>query len=297
MKLLFFVGEHGIHLGIKRPDGVLDVTSTLAQTPSLTPSISSRLDVTTWLFSEGNTALDALESAVSSPAFLAGGVMRAEGELTLAPCVLDPAKIICVGLNYRRHAVESNMAIPSYPVLFSKFNNAIAASYETIPLPSNAENCDYEAELAVIIGRAGRNIPEAEALSYVLGYANANDLSARDLQMRTSQWLLGKTLDKFMPIGPYLVTPSEIPDPQALGIRCSLNGQQRQNSSTGDMIFPVSTLISYISSYIPLKPGDVILTGTPEGVILGMKEKTWLKAGDEVVVEIDGLGSLVTRFV
>jgi 2-keto-4-pentenoate hydratase/2-oxohepta-3-ene-1,7-dioic acid hydratase in catechol pathway len=188
------------------------------------------------------------------------------------------------------------MAIPTIPVLFSKFPNTIAASGEQVVLPATAVEYDYEAELGVVIGLRARQVSEQEALNYVLGYCNINDLSARDLQMRTSQWLLGKTLDKFMPIGPYLVTADVVGDPQALDIRCWVNGTLRQNSTTADMIFTVAELVSYISQYMTLDPGDVIATGTPEGVIFGMSEKHWLKPGDEVVVQIAGLGRLTTTF-
>jgi len=221
-----------------------------------------------------------------------------EGALTLAPVVPHPQKLILIGLNYRGHAAETNATIPEQPVLFSKFNNALAGSGEKVPLPRNAVRYDYEAELAVVIGRRARMVPPDQALSCVMGYCCANDLSCRDLQFLSSQWLLGKTLDKFMPLGPYLVTADHVPDPQALGVRSFVNGAIRQNSTTADMIFSVAELISYVSRYMTLEPGDVISTGTPQGVILGMKEeRVWLKAGDEVVVEVDGLGRLVSRLV
>jgi 2-keto-4-pentenoate hydratase/2-oxohepta-3-ene-1,7-dioic acid hydratase in catechol pathway len=188
------------------------------------------------------------------------------------------------------------MVIPTIPVLFSKFPNTIAAPGEQVVLPATAVEYDYEAELGVVIGRRAKHVREQEALDYVLGYCNINDLSARDLQMRTSQWLLGKTLDQFMPIGPYLVTADTVGDPQALDIRCWVNSALRQSSTTADMIFSVAELVSYISQYMTLEPGDVIATGTPEGVILGMAEKQWLKSRDEVVVEIAGLGRLTTTF-
>jgi 2-keto-4-pentenoate hydratase/2-oxohepta-3-ene-1,7-dioic acid hydratase in catechol pathway len=220
-----------------------------------------------------------------------------EATLTFGPCIANPGKIICVGLNYRRHAAESGMAIPTSPVLFSKFSNAIASPGEPIVLPANAVEYDYEAELGVVVGKRAKNVSEQDALNFVLGYCNVNDLSARDLQTRTSQWLLGKTLDQFMPIGPYLITADEVRDPQALDIRCWVNGALRQNSSTADMVFSVPQLVSYISQYMTLEPGDVISTGTPEGVVLGMKEKQWLKPGDEVTIEVAGLGRLTNTMI
>ena len=156
---------------------------------------------------------------------------------------------------------------------------------------------DYEVELAVVIGKEAKYVSEADALDYVLGYCNANDVSARELQMRTSQWLLGKTSDSFCPLGPYLVTADEVGDPQKLATRSWLNGELRQNSNTADMVFTVAQVVSYISQYMTLKPGDVILTGTPEGVILGMKEKVWMKAGDKVAVEVEKLGRLTNTLV
>lgn len=214
-----------------------------------------------------------------------------ESEVMFAPCVPNPGKIICVGLNYRRHAEEGGFGIPATPVLFSKFNNAVAAHGDDVPFLDVFEQVDYEAELGVVIGKRGKNIAEADALDYVLGYCNMNDLSERALQMLTGQWLLGKTLDGFLPMGPYLVTKDEVPDPQNLSIKCWLNGELCQDSNTSDMIFSVAEIIAYASRHMTLEPGDVISTGTPEGVILGMDPKVWMKAGDKVVVEV-GSGKL-----
>lgn len=216
---------------------------------------------------------------------------------TLTAPLLTPEKIICVGLNYRRHAAESGMAVPTTPVIFSKFANALAGAGEAIPLPAVATQYDYEVELAVVIGRRAANVSETKALEYVFGYCTANDLSARDLQMRTSQWLLGKTLDKFLPLGPRLVTADEVGDPQTLAVRCWVNGDLRQDSNTADMLFPVAHLVAYLSQHMTLQPGDIILTGTPEGVVLGRAQKDWLTPGDEVVVEVEKLGQLTNRMV
>jgi 2-keto-4-pentenoate hydratase/2-oxohepta-3-ene-1,7-dioic acid hydratase in catechol pathway len=190
------------------------------------------------------------------------------------------------------------MEIPPVPVMFSKFQNAIAAPGELLPLPAHAEKFDYEAELAVVIGRRARCVPEDRALEYVLGYCNANDVSERALQGKTSQWLLGKSLDKFLPVGPYLLTADEAGDPQNWPVRCWLNGELRQNSNTSDMIFPVAHVISFISQYMTLEPGDLISTGTPEGVILGMPQpRTWMRPGDTMTVEVGPLGKLTNRLV
>ncbi|MBA4541474.1 MULTISPECIES: fumarylacetoacetate hydrolase family protein [Thermoactinomyces] len=217
-----------------------------------------------------------------------------EEELTLGPCLPKPGKMICVGLNYRKHADETGSPIPETPILFNKFPNTLAADRDEILIPHNSKQVDYEAELAIVIGKTAKRVSEEEALDYVFGYCTANDVSARDLQFRTNQWLLGKCCDGFSPIGPYLVTADEVGDPDNLGIRTYVNGELRQNSNTSDMIFSCREIVSYISQHMTLSPGDIIFTGTPEGVILGYpKEKqVWLKDGDEVVIEIDKLGRL-----
>ena len=208
--------------------------------------------------------------------------------------VTKPEKIICVGLNYVDHAKESNMDIPTYPVLFSKFNNALAAHNQTISLPKDAQKFDYEAELVIVIGKEASKISKEEALSYVFGYTVGNDFSARDLQFRSGQWLLGKSCDDFAPIGPVLVTSDEL-DPQNLDIKCTVNGELRQSANTRDMIFDCATIISYVSQFMTLKPGDIIFSGTPDGVILGNPEEKqqWLKSGDEVCITIENIGDLV----
>lgn len=287
MKLLTFVSGDGLRLGIKTDQGVLDVRA----------AAGGRADVPDTpgaFYKQGLAALPVLRELASQAK---ADAWLDESSLTLGPCVPEPGKILCVGLNYRRHAAESGMQPPSVPVLFSKFNNAIAAHNEPVPLPSNAEQYDYEVELVVVIGKRARDVSKASALDYVLGYCTGNDLSARDLQFRTPQWLLGKTLDKFMPVGPYVVTTDEAGDPQNMALRCWLNGDLRQNSSTSDMIFTVAEIVSYASQYMTLKPGDIIPTGTPEGVILGRKDKVWMKPGDEVTVEVGSLGKLTNRMV
>lgn len=216
-------------------------------------------------------------------------------DVLLAP-VTHPGKILCVGLNYRPHAKESHMEIPNDPVLFNKYRNAVIGSEHPVHPPADAQQLDYEAELVVVMGRRAVNVAESEALRYVAGYCNGNDVSARDLQFRTSQWLLGKAADGFGPMGPYLVTRDEIPDPDQLEIVCRRNGIEVQHSNTRYMIFSCAFLVSYISRYVTLEPGDVIFTGTPEGVILGQpeSERQWLKAGETVSVSIEGLGELIT---
>ena len=218
------------------------------------------------------------------------------GSLKYGPAINCMEKIICVGLNYQKHADESNMPAPEYPILFSKYKNTLSGHGEEVPIPREATQVDYEAELAIVIGKEAKGVSEEDALDHVFGYACSNDLSERTFQMRSGQWLLGKSLDGFCPLGPYIVTKDEIGDPDRLGIRCSVNGVSRQESNTGDMIFNCRQIISYASRYMTLKPGDVILTGTPEGVAMGYEaDNPWLEAGDEVTVEIDGLGRLSTK--
>ncbi len=291
--------EENLRLGIKTDKGVVDIQSAceslkLDQTIPYSPSefFSTEKKFPYEDFLKHVLAQTALASQPGEAPWILD-----EAKLALGPCVPNPGKIICIGVNYRSHAEESGHEPPSVPVLFSKFNNAIAAPNEPIPLPDNAFKYDYEVELTVVIGRRARYITEDEALDYVLGYCNGNDISARDLQRRTSQWLLGKTLDKFFPLGPYLVTGDEIEDPQNLPLRSWLNGELRQNSNTADMIFSVAQIISYASQYMTLERGDVISTGTPEGVILGRDPKIWMKPGDEITVEVGPLGRLTNTMV
>ncbi|MFC5470511.1 fumarylacetoacetate hydrolase family protein [Cohnella suwonensis] len=220
-----------------------------------------------------------------------------EDGLTFAPVVSDPQKIVCVGLNYRKHAEETNAAIPASPILFNKFGNALAAHGEDVPIPAVTDKLDYEAELCIVIGKRAKDVSKEDALGYVFGYCNANDLSARDLQLRTAQWMLGKTCDKFAPVGPFVATADEVPDPNSLTIGCTVNGERRQLSNTSDMIFRCDEVVSYISRHMTLEPGDLILTGTPEGVVLGYppEKQTYLKSGDVVTIEIEGLGALTNR--
>jgi 2-keto-4-pentenoate hydratase/2-oxohepta-3-ene-1,7-dioic acid hydratase in catechol pathway len=208
--------------------------------------------------------------------------------------VHDPQKIICVGLNYRDHAAESKMPIPKEPVLFSKFPTALIGHGEPIVIPSVSSKVDYEAELVIVIGKRGRKIGESAAMDYVAGYSIGHDVSARDWQLEKDgkQWMVGKTFDTFAPVGPTLVTRDEVPYPHKLGIRLRLNGGTMQNSNTEQMIFSVAQLVSYVSVVFTLEPGDLIFTGTPPGIGHARQPATYLKPGDQVEVEIDGLGVL-----
>jgi 2-keto-4-pentenoate hydratase/2-oxohepta-3-ene-1,7-dioic acid hydratase in catechol pathway len=223
------------------------------------------------------------------------GIVRHDpATATLLAPVPDPRKIVCLGLNYRDHAAESGMEIPSEPVLFSKYPSALIGHQASIVLPPVSTQVDYEAELVVVIGRGGRNIPRARAFEHVAGYAVGHDVSARDWQLNKpgKQWMAGKTFDTFAPVGPELVTTDEVADPHALGIRLRLNGETMQDSSTSQLIFRIDEVLAYLSQIFALEPGDLIFTGTPPGVGMARKPPIWLKAGDIVEVEIDGLGIL-----
>jgi len=208
--------------------------------------------------------------------------------------IVDPRKIICVGLNYRDHAAESGSPIPKDPVLFSKYATALIGHGDTIVLPKVSQEVDYEAELVIVIGKKGRHIPKANALEYVAGYSVGHDVSARDWQLKKDgkQWMVGKTFDTFAPVGPVLVTKDEVPNPCNLPIRLRLNGEVMQNSNTNQVIFNVEELLAYISQVMTLEPGDLIFTGTPPGVGVARKPPIYLKDGDNVEVEIEGLGVL-----
>jgi 2-keto-4-pentenoate hydratase/2-oxohepta-3-ene-1,7-dioic acid hydratase in catechol pathway len=279
MKLLQFYDGDVIRLGVKLRTGIFDASEKF--------SLSEIIN--------GSKSLAALSEYVTRMPENTG---LHEDMIKFAPCVPAPEKIICIGLNYHAHARETKADIPKEPVVFSKFNNTLAAAGENIPLPLNIQQADYEVELGVVVGRTARNVSVEDALNYVFGYCTINDLSARDWQFRSSQWLLGKTADKFLPCGPYLVTADEVANPQNLVTKTWVNGEIRQDSNTVDMIFSVSEVISYISQTMTLAAGDIISTGTPQGVILGMPQpRPWLKVGDEMVVEVEGLGKCFNRFV
>jgi 2-keto-4-pentenoate hydratase/2-oxohepta-3-ene-1,7-dioic acid hydratase in catechol pathway len=219
---------------------------------------------------------------------------KVEVKKLLAP--VQPSSIICIGLNYRKHAEETGAKFPEYPVVFFKGINTLQNPGDAIQIPTHlrSDEVDYECELAVVIGRACKNVARQNALDYVLGYTCCNDVSARDWQIKRGggQWCRGKSFDTFSPLGPVLVTPEEIPDPNALKIRTVLNGQVMQDWNTSDMIFKVAVLIEFLSGSTTLLPGTVILTGTPHGVGMAQKPPRWLKAGDNVTIEIEKIGAL-----
>jgi 2-keto-4-pentenoate hydratase/2-oxohepta-3-ene-1,7-dioic acid hydratase in catechol pathway len=211
----------------------------------------------------------------------------------LAP-IGDPEKIICIGLNYGKHAAEGGFEPPAIPTIFAKYRNALAGAGATVRLPANSRKVDYEAEVAFVVGRQAKDVAEAEALDYVAGYTLLNDLSARDLQFSTPQWMSGKVFDGAAPCGPALVTPDEAGPHDAIGISLTLNGEQMQGATTADLIFSVPQLLAHLSGLMTLEPGDIVSTGTPEGVGSVREPRVWLADGDEIVIESPTLGRLET---
>jgi 2-keto-4-pentenoate hydratase/2-oxohepta-3-ene-1,7-dioic acid hydratase in catechol pathway len=276
-------------LGVKYEKGILDVTEAAKILHMHAPATIDDL-----LQNEDGPSLNALvkeaaESKAAQKAFLK------EDAIEYGPVVTRPEKIVCVGLNYRQHAIEIGAPIPKQPVLFNKFNTTLNHHNGTIKLPVDfATKFDHEVELVMAIGREAKMVAETDALSYVAGYATGNDFTARDLQLETGgQWMVGKTPDQFAPIGPYLVTADQI-DPDNLKLECRVNGETRQSSNTSDFIFNTRKMISYISRVITLRPGDIIFTGTPQGVIQGKPkdQQVWLKPGDKIACSLERLGEL-----
>lgn len=280
-------GEY--RLGVKTDKGILDVPQAGKLLKMRAPATMDDL-----LQHEDGPSLNALVDAALKSRTAQKAFVKEE-TIEYGPVVTHPEKIVCIGLNYRRHAQEIGAPIPKEPVLFSKFNVALNNHNGTIKLPVEvAKKFDYEIELVIVMGKEARNVSDADALSYVAGYATGNDFTSRDLQLETGgQWLIGKTPNQFAPLGPYMVTADQI-DPENLKLECRVNGETRQSSNTSDMIHNNHHIVSYVSRYITLRPGDIIFTGTPEGVIQGKpKDKqVWLKAGDKIACSVEKLGEL-----
>ena len=285
LKFVNFQLNNQIRLGVKVKNGIMDIAQVSDAYSLGVPKTIEQI------IAAGKSVTEKLQKYVESTSFLID-----EDNIVYAPCVTNPEKIICIGLNYLDHANESKMEIPLSPVVFSKFSNALAGNKQEILLPINAKQFDYEAELVIVIGKTAESVSRENAMSYIFGYTIGNDLSARDLQFRTGQWLLGKTCNGFAPIGPYLVTADEV-NPSDLEISCRVNGELRQQGNTKNMIFDCAYIVSYLSHHMTLKPGDIIFTGTPAGVILGYPEekRVWLKSGDEVSVSIEKIGTLINK--
>ena len=216
-------------------------------------------------------------------------------EVELRPPVPDPEKIVCIGLNYGEHAAEAGIDPPTLPTIFAKFRNALVPAGSEVALPAASEKVDYEAEVAFVIGSRARDVEPAAALDHVAGYMLLNDLSARDLQFATPQWMPGKIFDGAAPCGPAIVTPDEAGPPDGIEFRLELNGEVMQEASTADLIFGVSDLVSHLSRWMTLEPGDIVSTGTPSGVGSARKPRVWLKPGDEIMISSPTLGNLSTR--
>lgn len=279
----------GLGLGLRTDRGILDITAAERDFREGAPTtidavLTGRGDI------DGLKRLtDKARASTSADSYFV-----ALDKAAFGPCVTNPEKIICIGLNYRKHIAEMNAQVPKMPVLFSKYNTALNNHGGTVGVSeTDGTQFDYEAELVIVIGRTARNVTEADASNYIFGYCTGNDFTARDLQRRSSQWLIGKSLDGSAPVGPWLVT-ADLADGDNLKIECRVNGELRQSSNTSDMVFNCKQLVSYISKYFTLRPGDIIFTGTPEGVIAGYpKDKqVWLKAGDKVETSIEKLGDL-----
>ena len=284
MRLITFDDGNGPRGGVLRGDSVLDLATLLGEDGPV--SVRDLLE-------EDRVAelAAAFEAAEVAP----GG--RPLAEVELRPPVPDPDKIICIGLNYRSHAEEFGLDLPEAPTIFAKFRNALAPDGADVTLPAASSKVDYEAEVAFVIGRRAREVPVESALEHVAGYTLLNDLSARDLQFLTPQWMPGKVFDGSAPCGPALVTPDEAGPHDSIGISMTLNGETMQESDSGDLIFQVPELISHLSSWMTLEPGDIISTGTPSGVGSARKPRIWLKDGDEMTVSSPQLGELRTTVV
>ena len=279
MRLVTFTHQGQRQLGARSGDSIIDLS---AADPSIPSTMKEFLEAGDNAISRAQAVIDGGTHAISAT------------DVTIHAPIDNPEKIICIGLNYADHAAESSMPIPDEPIVFSKYASSIIGPDENIVAPSASSQVDYEVELVVVIGKSGRNISEEDALNHVAGYMVGHDVSARDYQLEKpgAQWMMGKTFDTFAPIGPDLVTTHDVPDPHNLGIRCILNGKTVQDSNTSQLIFDVPKLIAYLTHVFTLAPGDLIFTGTPHGVGMGREPQLWLKHGDRVICEIDGLGRL-----
>src|SRR3954452_5945550 len=277
MRLVSYRGEGGICSGVQMVDGVLDAGSLLGERPMGLRRLieEDRLDE---LAERTKLAADA------EPA----SVMR------LVPPVPDPDKIICIGLNYRSHAAEAGIDPPEQPTFFAKFRNALAPPDATVALPAASEKVDYEAEVAFVVGRRCKDVDASDALDAIAGYMLLNDLSARDLQFATPQWMPGKVFDGSAPSGPALVTPDEAGAADAISFTLELNGERMQDASTSDLVFSVPELVARLSRWMTLEPGDIVSTGTPSGVGSVRDPRVWLKPGDEIVISSPTLARLRT---
>ena len=280
MRLVSYDAGDGARAGVLEDDRVADAWALLGE-----PHRGGLRE----LIAEGR--IDDLRGRIGDT----GTLSHPRSAVSLLPPIADPEKIVCIGLNYGKHAAEGGMEAPDSPTIFAKYRNALAAPGATVQLPANSRKVDYEAEVAFVVGKRAKEVAEADALDYVAGYTLLNDLSARDLQFSTPQWMSGKVFDGSAPCGPALVTPDEAGPHDAIEIRLTLNGEQMQGASTADLIFSVPALLSHLSALMTLEPGDVVSTGTPDGVGGARQPRVWLDDGDEVVIESPTLGRLETH--
>ncbi len=299
MRLCSFLRNKRACLGLGLGNQVLDLTSAARHPASYFGALAHAADVTPLWKSRSRALLEKVYEDIGTrgiPSEWNSFCQDAETCQWLPP-VHRPEKIICIGLNYRDHAAESGMELPKEPVFFNKYNNALVGASGPVVLPSNSAQIDYEAELAVVIGRAAKRVSPESAADCVGGYTILHDVSARDWQFRTGQWVSGKTFDTFAPCGPFIVTPDEIPDPHVLDIRLKLNGSVMQDSNTRNLIFRIPILISYLSHIFTLQPGDIISTGTPPGVGFARRPQVFLHDGDLVEISVQNVGTMQHRCV
>ena len=280
MRLVSYDAGDGSRAGVLEDDRVVDAWAALGE-----PHRGSLRE----LIADGR--VDDLRATFGNT----GTPAHPRSAVTLLAPIPDPDKIICIGLNYAKHAAEGGMEAPASPTIFAKYRNALAAPGATVRLPANSRKVDYEAEVAFVVGKRAKEVDEGDALDHITGYTLLNDLSARDLQFSTPQWMSGKVFDGSAPCGPALVTPEEAGPHDGIEIRLTLNGEQMQADSTANLIFSVPALLSHLSGLMTLEPGDIVSTGTPDGVGSVREPRVWLAAGDEIVIESPTLGQLETR--
>ncbi len=274
MRLVTYRSERGGRAGVLRQGGVVDCWDAIE--------------------GEGSSLRELLEGGRLDDVARADGEVIALDSVELRPPVPDPDKILCIGLNYRAHAAEAGIDPPDSPTFFAKFRNALAAPGATVPLPAASEKVDYEAEVAFVVGRRAKDVAAEDAIDHIAGYTLLNDLSARDLQFSTPQWMPGKVFDGAAPCGPAIVTPDEAGDADAISFALTLNGEEMQASSTSDLVFSIPELVAHLSRLMTLEPGDLVATGTPSGVGGAREPRVWLEPGDEVVISSPELGLLET---
>lgn len=280
MKLVSYASGGGPRAGVVIEEQVIDAWTALGD-----PSRGSLREI---------IATDRLGELASAIGGQLPEPIGTTGEVVLEAPITDPEKIICIGLNYRAHAAEFDLDIPEAPTVFAKFRNALVGSGATVDLPAASAKVDFEAEVAFVIGKRAKEVPLEEALDHVAGYTLLNDLSARDLQFLTPQWMPGKVFDGAAPCGPWLVTPDEVASHDGIDVVLTLNDEEMQSSSTADLIFSIPELVSRLSHWMTLEPGDIVSTGTPSGVGSGRQPRVWLKPGDAVVVSSSAIGELKT---